>query len=91
MDAEGFSRTDIKWILDSKCMRWAADSFSQNVNGRERCDGSEIIQYHKKHPIKVEMSTEEIDEDNKLFEQLDLHRKISKELKEKPVLKLKKI
>lgn len=52
--AAGYTSEQVVEILCSKYMRWAADSFSQQVGEVEEvCDGTEIMQYGAKWGIDI--------------------------------------
>ena len=52
----GFSAEEIKWVLESKYMRWVADAFQeQNENNESKpLIGNEIIKYNNRYKIRIE-------------------------------------
>ena len=52
----GYDPVQVEWILRSKYMRWAADSFVQRLadDEVERFTGKEIVMYHNKWGIEIE-------------------------------------
>ena len=84
LDKQGYSRPEIKWVLESKKMRFAADQFSRQVKEVDKCDGTEIIKLLIKDSIRIENWF--LDENEALFKDLDAEKfndKLDDELKSK--------
>lgn len=58
----GFTTDQVREILMSKYMRWAADAFATQVRGREVLNGEEIVQYHRQWKIDVASLMKEANE-----------------------------
>lgn len=88
LDSEGFSLSQIDYVLRSKLMRWAADSCCEiNSRGGEKLNGLEIKKYFEKYPN--EKNSIDLNEVNiKLYEALEQRWELENSLIKKRIKKI---